>query len=269
MLERNRYRPFTGDTERRIRLSNPPLPLVLCQVRWPDLTQLQTGLDDAAGRVGAKLEGYPLHEQTREVAITLTPEGVTTGPGEVVHQWHSADKAWHVAMTRRSIAAFCTSYTSFDEFAHKLKSALDAVASTLDIPVIERVGVRYVNRITDPATLGTLESTLNPAVLGLAALRPSSSEVVRLTSLNQIVYSVGRDRLQVRSGLLAPGETVDPAVPPVTTSSWILDLDSFRESLGGFDSKEVIDVVGRLADINYDFFKLVATDQYLESVEGG
>lgn len=269
MTERIRYRPFTGDTERRIHLDNPALPLVLCQVRWPQLTQLQNGLDQAAAAIGSRLDGYPFQDQNQEIAVTITPEGVTSAPGEAIHQWHSADRDWHVSLSRRSVAVYCTSYSSFDEFSDKLAEVLDVVGDSIVIPAVERVGLRYVNRIIDAKVLDGLGKLLDPAVLGLASLEATSGDVTRLTSVNQAVYAVGSDRLVARSAVLSAGETVDPAIPAVDAPSWVLDLDSARETPGRFDREILVSVAGRLADINYDFFKLVASDEYLTTLGEG
>lgn len=269
MSERERYRPFTGDVERKRQLLDPPLALVLCQVRWPELTQLQAGVDSAAIEVGKRLGDFPLHSKNHEVAVTMTPDGLARTAGEIVHQWHSVDNAWHVALSQRSVAVFCTSaYPGFESFASRLADVLDAVHSVIASQVVERVGLRYVNRITDQAVLPNLPAALGSEVLGFARLDAASNDVTRLMSLNQAVYLVGDNRLQVRSGILPAGEVVDPAIEPVSDPSWVLDLDSASERRGVFEASAIVATVGRLADINYDFFKMVATDQYIELVGG-
>lgn len=267
MTERNRYRPFTGDAQRRIRLESPPVPLVVAQVRWPELTELQGGIDEAAGRLAQRLDSYPFHDRGQEVSVQITQEGVTTQPGEVVHQWQSENREWHIAFTRRSFAVFCIRYSGFDEFADRLRVGLEALASTVGVPTLERVGLRYVNRIVDEETIKSLPEMVESAILGLSLLRASSAEVSQLTSLSQAIYAVGQDRLQVRSGFLPAGETVDPAIPPVGNTSWVLDLDAMRDAPGPLFTESVLDVVGRLADINYDFFKLIAKNKYVERME--
>lgn len=269
MKDRVRYRPFTGNTEKKLLLDAPPLRLVLCQVRWPQLTGLQgTGLDVLADALSTRLDEFPLYERGQEVTVTLTPEGATQTIGETVHQWRSVDGLQHVSLTRRSITVFCTTYTSFPDFEPRLRSVLEALGAESRVPVLERIGLRYVNRVTDPEVMVAIRRELASAAVGLAGITPADGEVKMLTALTQAAFKLGSDRLLARTGTLAPGETVDPAVPPVLEPSWVLDLDASRESSDEFAVEAVLDVAGRLADINYDFFKSLVTDDLVIALDG-
>lgn len=264
MTDRERFRPFTGEEEKKIRLTNAPLALVLCQVRWPDFSHLQGDLTEVARAFGSALDGYPVVLSIHEVAYTITPEGVTQAPGERIHQWRSIDDAWHISLSRRFVALYCTSYTSFPDFLARLEPVLGAIASQLRIPLIERLGVRYVNRVSDSRLLENLTAYVRPEVLGYASLSGETDEALLVSNANQARYLVGDDTLQVRSGLVPAGETVDPAVPPLQHSSWVLDLDSSSERIVPFDVPTVLVEAGRLSDIAYDFFKYISTEGFLK-----
>lgn len=264
MADRERYRPFTGDTDKKIRLKDAPLALVLCQVRWPDFTHLQGDLTETARALGDVLDDYPIMSTLHEVAYTITPEGVTQSPGEKIHQWRSIDDVWHVSLSRRFASLYCTSYTSFPDFRTRLERVLDAIESQVKIPLIERLGVRYVNRITDARLVDNLADYVRPEVLGYAGLTGESGEAQLQSSANQARYVAENIALQVRSGRVPPGETVDPAVPPVQESSWVLDLDSSSERMVPFDVPAALTEAGRLSDFAYDFFKYISTEGFLK-----
>ena len=57
--------------------------------------------------------------------------------------------------------------------------------------------------------------------------------------------------------MLAPGQTVDPAIRPKDGDSWVLDIDASIEKRRVFDSEDLELTIGKLADAAYDFFKLV------------
>jgi uncharacterized protein (TIGR04255 family) len=263
MADRERFRPFTGDAQKKIRLSSAPLALVLCQVRWPDFSHLQGDLTEVARAFGSALEGYPVVSSIHEVAYTITPEGVTQAPGERIHQWRSIDGVWHISLSRRFASLYCTSYTSFPDFLTRLELVLGAIESQVKIPLIERLGVRYLNRVADARLVENLATYVRPEVLGYASLSGETGDAQLVSNANQARYLVDDAALQVRSGLVPAGETADPAVPPLQQSSWVLDLDASTEKVVPFDVPAVLAEAGRLSDIAYDFFKYISTEGFL------
>lgn len=263
MVDRERIRPFTGDVEKKIRLINPPLALVLCQVRWPDFTHLQGDLTEVARAFGSALDGYPVVSSLHEVAYTITPEGVTQAPGERIHQWRSVDGAWHISLSRRFASLYCTAYTSFPHFLERLEPVLEAIEAQIEIPLIERLGVRYVNRVADARLVDDLRAYVRPEVLGYASLPGKTQDAQLVSNANQARYEFEDAVLQVRSGLVPAGETVDPAVPPLQQPSWVLDLDASSERMEPFDVPAILVEAGRLSDLDYDFFKYISTEGFL------
>lgn len=264
MADRNRFRPFTGDANKKIRLSNAPLALVLCQIRWPDFTHLQGDLTETTSALGSKLEDYPLISHIHEVAYTITPEGLQQTPGEKVVQWQSLDGVWRVTLSRRFASLYCTSYSSFPDFQARLEQVLEALHSEVRVPLVERVGIRYVNQVTDVDFIENIAEYVRPEVLGYAALTGASGEAKLELSANQARYGVPGAALQVRSGLVPPGETVDPAVSPAKDLSWVLDLDSSSEEVQPFEVGSILAKTGKLSDFAYDFFKYVSTEGFLK-----
>ncbi|WP_353706965.1 TIGR04255 family protein [Cellulosimicrobium sp. ES-005] len=263
MADRLRFRPFTGDTEKKIRLKNAPLALVLCQIRWPEFQHLRGDLSETAQAFGSVLEEYPVISNLHEVAYTLTPEGVSQQPGDKIFQWHSIDGVWHISLSRRFVTMYCTTYTSFPEFLERLELVLEAVRAQVKVPLVERVGVRYVNQVTDSRLVENLGEYVRPEVLGYSGLVGMSDDVRLASSANQARYVVDDAALQVRSGIVPPGETVDPAVSPAQVPSWVLDLDASSERVAPFDPSNVLSTAGRLSDFAYDFFKHVSTEGFL------
>ncbi|ACZ32051.1 hypothetical protein Xcel_3046 [Xylanimonas cellulosilytica DSM 15894] len=264
MADRERFRPFTGDTEKKIRLKNAPLALVLCQIRWPEFQHLRGDLGETAQAFGSVLDEYPVISNLHEVAYTITPEGVTQQPGEKIFQWHSIDGVWHISLSRRFVTLYCTTYTSFPDFLERLESVLEAVETQVKVPLVERVGVRYVNQVTDSRLVENLGEYVRPEVLGYSGLAGVSDYVRLASSANQARYVVDDAALQVRSGIVPAGETVDPAVSPAQVPSWVLDLDASSERVAPFDASSVLSTAGRLSDFAYDFFKQVSTEGFLK-----
>lgn len=268
MSDRERFRPFTGDASKRILLKDAPLPLVLCQIRWPELNHLQIDLKPLALAFGAALRDYPIFVVSDEVSYTVTPEGLQQTEGGAVFQWQSLDGAWTVSLGRRFMSFYCTQYTEYEAFAERLTVILRELEEHIKVPVVERIGVRYVNQVTSPSMVENLSDYVNPEVLGYSSFKPLSSEVRLVGNANQALYAVEDVKLQVRSGIVPAGESVDPAVPLATTASWVLDLDAFTSSIMPFDVASALRVAGKLSDTTYDFFKLVVSDGFIREFGG-
>lgn len=271
MNDRARYRPFTGDTERKLKLTNSPLVMVLCQFRWPELFPLmQPGrLEAAINNLGDVLDSYPIFRQTREVSFNITAEGLQQTEGGPVFLWNSVDREWNVSISRRFISFSCTGkYSSFEEFSARMSPIAEACFASLQIPSLDRVGVRYVNRLTGEDVLGSLPSMLNKHCVGYRGLEINRPGIVLQRATEQALYSVDENFLNVRSGDVAPGETVDPSVLPINSRSWVLDLDAYREGDLVADRDAVMETAGRLADTAYDYFKFVVSEEFVESCGG-
>ncbi|GAA1871850.1 hypothetical protein GCM10009715_18410 [Paeniglutamicibacter psychrophenolicus] len=268
MHERERFRPFTGDTSKRILLNDAPLSMVLCQIRWPELGHLQLDMKPRVLEFGSKLSDYPIFQESQEISYTVTPEGVHQGGGGTVFQWRSIDGTWNVSLGRRFLSLYCTDYPGFTIFSERLTKILELLEEHMGVPLIERVGVRYVNQIVDARLIDNLEEYVSPVVLGYSSLVPASPEIMLVSNANQALYSIEDVMLQVRSGMVPADQSVDPAVPAANTESWVLDLDAFNGNVLPFSVPDVLDAVGKLSDTAYDFFKLVVTDGFIREFGG-
>ncbi|MDR2723539.1 MAG: TIGR04255 family protein, partial [Cellulomonadaceae bacterium] len=203
MTDRVRFRPFTGDADTRISLANAPLELVLCQVRWPELQVLQGDIDEQARAFGSQLVGLPLYEKTREMGFMITPEGIQQVDGGSVHTWRSLDCVWNVTLSPRHVSVYCTRYPGFEEFITRLENAVESVATHLNVPVVDRVGMRYVNRVANQEFITDLEKYVKSAALGFAGFTSESGAARPVNVINQARFETENLVLQVRSGVLS------------------------------------------------------------------
>lgn len=269
MTVRVRFRPFTGDGEKTVRLQNAPLELVLCQIRWPEMSFLQgEELRPLALKFGQAMADYPIYSEAQEINYLITPQGVTPTVVGSIFQWVSVDQAWHISLARRFLTLYCTDYSDFEAFSDRLRYLLGRVQELVGIQVVERIGVRYVNRISDPAAIASLPRLIRPEVLGYQVLSFATGEAALKGSANQAVYSVGDASLQVRSGIVPPTQTADPGIAPLDVPSWVLDLDASADGQRIFDVKAIADRTSQLSDIAYDYFKYVITEEFIERFGG-
>lgn len=262
MTERVRFRPFTGDSERRVEMTRAPLALVLVQVRWPEHGHLAADFKKLALAFGENLDDFPLFQEVVEQGIQITPEGVQPIQGDASYQWRSVDDIWVVHLTKTFMSLYCAPHDDYrySELAERLDRLVGLLESVLRIRLTDRIGVRYVNRLSEPDVMKELPTIFDTRVLGMSGLTGQAA-VQLVSTLSQAIYKVEDVTLHVRSGYLGPNETMDPAIRPVESPSWVLDLDASQEMRLIYEPGQIQAVAGRLADVAYDFFKLVLKDQ--------
>jgi len=261
--------PFGSDPVAHVPLGAAPLARVLTQVRFPRLTTLAAG-DDAANALAAAMsDRYPILNEQREVAVTITPEGVEQSPvtGKV-WQLRSADEQWQVSFGHSFLAVDTASYSSREDFLARVDDAWAAFVTVARPPFVERVGWRYINRISDEATLSGLAALVRPEVLG-GLPAPADTGVRLIHGITESLYSIDEfDGLQARWGILPGGAVIDPTLPPAPDPSWILDLDAFRTRRSGVTTAEVREHVHELAERAYQYFRWVVTPDFLTRFGG-
>lgn len=256
--------PFNGEPVQEMSLLAAPLPLVLCQVRWPQITDLIENIDQIARSFGSKLSAeYPLSEQHQEMQIQVSPLGVTQVPGEKVHQWTSADGNWSISLSKLFLTLQTKKYTSRADFSNRLEKILSTLSELTTIPVIDRVGFRYINRISEPSDLKQLPELIRSEILGGSAVSFDPS-VHMLHTVTETLYEVKQSRLLVKSAKLPAGGTLDPTIPPVSGESWLLDLDASKEDRMPFDPQSAAALARDLSATAYDFFRWAVTDDFLK-----
>jgi uncharacterized protein (TIGR04255 family) len=262
--------PFSDALIDDVKLERAPLARVLMQVRYPRLASLAVG-GQVVDRVASALAevGYPILSEQQEMSIAITPDGVSQGPGGGrLLQLRSPDEAWQVTFGAEFLALHTSAYIDRDDFLKRTAAVVDVFASVVNPPFAGRIGFRYVNRIEGPDGQ-ELPRLIRPEVLGGLAVPRGGAQLAH--SINDSVYSLGDrgpdgsvlDGLQARWGLLPPGATLDPSLPPSAEESWVLDLDSFRVVKRPFETNVIEQEIRDLSVRAYRYFRWIVTDQFL------
>ena len=96
-----------------------------------------------------------------------------------------------------------------------------------------RVGVRYIDRLSEPDKLEQLPDFVRPELLGLGSAELGKGEAV--SELTQAEFQMGDVHLRGRWGQLPSGATHDLSIDGVEHPSWVLDLDAYTETTVPFD----------------------------------
>lgn len=146
----------------RVKLDRSPLVLVLVQARFSHRPELESRLP--VFRKACESLGYPVFRPGRIRTVNFG----ALGPTDTVDapRWDFLDKSqrWNIILAPEFLMLQTTEYPVFEEFLERWRLVLEA-AKCLEIPVIERLGLRYVDLI-QPEPDERVSKYLDPALAG-------------------------------------------------------------------------------------------------------
>ena len=259
--------PLTAPAPEEVPLPNAPLVRVITRISFPPVVSIGKS-EFIAPFQEAVRASYPVlrPEQTLGLFIGRVPP---TTPPTAQTTWRFSDTkdAWRVSLAADFLALETTAYLSRTDFVDRFRVVVNALAEYINPQVIDRVGLRYIDRVTgDP--LKTLSKYVRSEVMGILAT--AAAKNVR-HAMSESMFDIPNTKAQLlaRWGQLPPNATVDQAaLDAIAEPSWILDLDMFRATSGPFDSKLVVSEVDEYADRIYTFFRWAVTDDFLRLYGG-
>jgi uncharacterized protein (TIGR04255 family) len=253
--------PFTLAPIEEISLAGGSLAKVLTQVRFSRTPTLVT--DEAELRLAELLPRYPVRRagQTIDVALGAAP-GEVDQKIQPVRIFADTAQAWQITVTETAVALETTAYMSREDFCTRARELFDAVVQVSVPPLVDRVGLRYVDRFAE-SLLDRLNDYVIPPLRVLHGIMGEGLSLEHSVSDSQIVLG-DDERLKVRSGLLPPGGVFDPVLSPVSSPSWLLDLDVFTLRAGFSFEPEALDQrLRRYADHVHSFFRWAVTEAFI------
>lgn len=249
----------------RVKLDRSPLVLVLVQARFSPRMDLQEKLP--VFRKACERLGYPIFRETKVRTVNVGP----TGPAETREEtrWDFLDKTrrWNILLCREFLMLQTTDYDVFEGFLERWKSMLES-AKVLGIPVVERLGLRYVD-LVQPAEGEALSDYLKPALAGYEP--ESSSALVRKHHMAASVFDTPRGQMLVR---VSPALSATPPdldnlllegiAQPVPGAAF-LDFDHFSTETVDFDPDGIEIATDALHDAPDVLFREVVTPKAMSA----
>lgn len=258
--------PLTSDLPTEVPLPNAPLVRVIAQVRFPQVLSIEKR-DFVAPFQEAIRSQYPVLRAEQMQGLVVGPQGSSPMPPQVIWRFGDVEEHWRVSLAPDFAVIETTAYKSRDDFFERFEGMIQALAEHVGPRVVDRIGVRYIDRITGDS-VAKISTLVRPEVLGIVA-----AEAARHArhALSESVFAVPGSATQLlgRWGLLPKGGTVDPAaIEPSPEISWILDLDMFRSETRPFASDEIVSEARSYAERIYTFFRWAVTDDFLRLYGG-
>ena len=233
-------------------LLRAPLELVVCQVRhepYGDSVQPEQAL----AFHNAVSDHFPRAEATTGHEFLIDPN---TGIPQVTRggawRFTSTDGHWVATVSPDSFALEAKSYTTWTDFHALLSEVVDAAIETSSPKLLQRVGVRCIDRIwREGSTLpSSWAGLLDPGVLGLATNPALASAVTLAQTYSEMVFQ------QYRAGVR--GSLATDKNP--SGYSMVLDTDCYDDTAKAFKKETIDEVVGDLHTLSLQLFQTVITD---------
>ena len=263
--------PFGDDPLDEVPLDSAPLVAVIAQVRFPPVASIA---DQAfIGPFQEELRpSYPVLRPEREVRVVITPDGAVQAPetnNNVVWRFVDLDENWKVSLAPSFLSLDVGEYTNRKEFMARFRVALQALENHIKPQVLDRLGVRYVDRLELTDDLPALDELVRPEVLGVAVQDLGGvTDVSRSISDTEVHASDGV--MRARWGVLPANTALDPFHgEPSTRPSWLLDLDMYTaDGSRPFALAEVAGLAESFAEHIYRVFRWAVSNELLQHFGG-
>jgi uncharacterized protein (TIGR04255 family) len=260
--------PLIGQPPPEVPLPSAPLVRVIAQVRFGLVVSIEKR-EFIAGFQEAIREEYAVlrQETASNLLVNVRGQADVEVRTNTVWRFHDLERRWRVTLAADFMALETSHYTSRADFLERFARLLAALEQHVKPGVLDRLGVRYIDRITG-APLEALATYLRPALLG--ALGTAVREHARV-AVSEGLFDLPEEGGQMRArwGVLPANATVDPnAIEPVEERSWVLDIDAFSQGERSFVAGEITQQARALTERIYAFFRWSVTDDFLKYYGG-
>lgn len=256
--------PLVAPLPPEVPLKNAPLVRVIAQLRFPEILSVEQR-EFVAPFQEAIRETYPVLRQEQTQGILLGLGAITPAKAQTAWRFSDTSGDWRVSLTPDFLALETTKYVSRDDFFGRLKVLAQALDEFFAPAQLDRLGVRYIDRITGDA-VADIAKLVRPEVRGITGTIASAHAA---HALSESAFELPDARVLARWGMLPAGATVDPAaLEPAKEKSWVLDLDMFSGAPMLFDVERVVSEAKRYAERIYTIFRWAVTDDFLARYGG-
>jgi uncharacterized protein (TIGR04255 family) len=247
------------------KLARSPLSVVVCQVRH-ERTVAASDPKRAVSIHEAVKSSYPvLEEQSgQELTIAAGPAGVQTVPGAAQRGWklRSVDQAWNAVIMPEFFSLETTRYNDWPDFRERLEDLAQAVATAVGPSLEQRIGLRYINRITHPDIAGPTDWSgwIDESFLGPIAHKRLGPTVTLSQQVLQLEMSDGRS-VTLRHGALRDQEA---------RGAWtyLIDQDCFMQHGRPFAVPDILDAIEQLHTLSLQVFQQTITPSLYTFLKG-
>lgn len=255
---------FTGDEIEDVRLTRSPLESVFAQITFP--VQLDYENADVVAALQRNLQDdYPILRESQSVDVVVNSNEVSSTPRKF-WRFHAADHQRHISLGTTFLALDVANYKSRIEFVSDFEKLLRQLVEVGAPARIDRLGVRYVNRLSGAdITPEALARSIRSSALGALELADVDGSKWEFVAGQAVAVLTSDDaNLQARWGRCPADQGFAPGIRSVIEDSWLIDIDCFVADSRPFSVEESIGEIERYCKAAYSFFRWVVTDEFIK-----
>jgi uncharacterized protein (TIGR04255 family) len=244
-----RVMPPTFPKAERIELQNPPLDLVVCQLRFPIALGLVNNQPPEAFH-RAIHSSYPVARRGHqaETLIELSTEQHIRASRSNFWLFEDKDAHWTVSLGADFLSLETRQYRQFDEFVGRFLDLTKLTEENYGIELRDRLGLRYIDRVSrarQPFLPENWVAAINPHILPLRHFRGIDEPQMNHLEAR---FSFGPKRmLTLHTGFF------DLGFPGITENELILDFDCYTEQRSSLDG--IRDDLFQFKETTYNAFR--------------
>lgn len=215
----------------RIELQNPPLELVVGQMRFPIILGLVNNQSPESFHQTIRAD-YPVTKRGHQGAALIEASGEPHFLTSKSSFWVFEDKDsyWTVSLGADFLSLETRQYRKFDEFVQRFLTLTNLAATTYGIELRERLGLRYIDRVScarQPFLPSDWTTAVNPDILPFRRFREEGEPQMNHVEAR---FSFGPKRmLALNAGFF------DCGFPGIDEDTLLLDFDCYTEQRDNFD----------------------------------
>jgi uncharacterized protein (TIGR04255 family) len=250
----------------RTLLAKPPLDVALIEVRFAPVTEAITTEQMLAMRgFASELVRFDRLEPARSemVQVNVTPTGPQTTVQQKSDGWRlvTADGALSATLLPEALVIQTRNYLRWSvSLKPPLEALLGALAQVLPPSLVQRIGLRYVDRFVDPSAVNAAawQGRIDSHLLGVSGHPLLGDKIVG--AQQQLEVSLG----PTQGAVVRHGPFTDLAVGSV---SYLLDIDVYDGASVAFEAAALVATAERLNRTALSLFQAVLTPEYLRSLQ--
>jgi uncharacterized protein (TIGR04255 family) len=248
------------------RLGHPPLKLVVCQIRFEETPAVAEGRTGLAffNSLGGTAGPYPQFSDFRgeQLDITVAPGSPIAAQRTPLTGWKcvSEDQNWTVYLLPNSVSLETKAYTTWtDDFEARVRSILDAVVQQVNPSVQMRLGLRYVDLLTQSGAKAPKDwqGWIVDTFLG-PALHPQLGPSVIAAQQQVELDADNGTRCTLRHGTVLDAATGSPA--------YLLDWDVHADAPVAFDREAILESLLGFNRLAIRLFQVAITPEMLQDL---
>jgi uncharacterized protein (TIGR04255 family) len=258
--------PLIDPPPPEVPLKNAPLVRVIAQVRFPPILSIEK--QEFVGSFQEAIrDKYPILQPERTQSFIFDPQGNVQNLAQVAWRFVDITGNWRVSLSPNFVALETTAYSSRSNFLERLEQLITAFNENFNPTIIERFGLRYVDRLID-RNLTDISLLVKPEIAGITSA-DFKNYIHQSINESLFVFSDEGKQILARWGLISANTTFDPdAIEPITKPSWILDLDMSLSKNREFSILALMEEAKQFSERLYTFFRWAVQDEFLRRFGG-